>query len=72
MAKTKTLVKAFPRFHGGYSLADVILAEVGQWDNSIKAYKQALGLKPDFADALYNYALALEHLTRRLPALAVR
>ena len=54
MAKTKALVKTFPRFHGGYNLAGVILAEVGQWDNAIKAYKQALGLKPDFADAHYE------------------
>jgi tetratricopeptide (TPR) repeat protein len=70
MAKTKALVKAFPRFHGAYNLAGVILAEVGQWDNAIKAYKQALGLKPDFADALYNYAIALEHMKRTDEAIA--
>ncbi len=70
MAKTKALVKTFPRFHGGYNLAGVILAEVGQWDNAIKAYKQALGLKPDFADAHYNYAIALEHLKRTDEAVA--
>ena len=64
MAKTKALVKAFPRFHGSYNLAGVILAEVGQWENAIKAYKQALGLKPDYADGLYNYAIALEQIGR--------
>ena len=64
MAKAEALVKVFPRFHGTYNIAGVILAEVGQWNNAIKAYHQALGLKPDFADAHYNYAIALDHLKR--------
>ena len=47
----QTLVKVYPQFPGLYNIADVILAEAGQWDNAVKAYQQALGLKPDYDEA---------------------
>jgi tetratricopeptide (TPR) repeat protein len=64
LGKVQALVKIYPRFQGLYNIAGVILAEVGQWENATKAYQQALGLKPDYAEAHYNYAISLEHLKR--------
>lgn len=64
LGKVQALVKIFPLFPGLYNIAGVILAEVGQWENAIKAYQQALGLKPDYAEAHYNYAISLGHMKR--------
>lgn len=56
MDKAQALVKAFPRHPVLYNIAGVILAEVRQWENATKAYRQAIGLKADYAEAYYNFA----------------
>jgi tetratricopeptide (TPR) repeat protein len=46
-----------------------VLAKAGKYDAAVRAYKQAIQLKPDFAEAYHNLAVAYLELGNRNLAL---
>jgi len=47
----------------------VLLDDLGRADEAIRAYRQAIGCDPDFADAHYNLGLLCEGLGRKSEAI---
>jgi protein O-GlcNAc transferase len=60
LEQTKTLLKQFPSSSVLHNICGAIYLGLGQMDASIKSYNQALCIKPDYADAHYNMATALQ------------
>ena len=60
LKQVETVVKQFPKSALLLNIQGVILKSLGQLDLSVDAYKKALVIKPDFADAYNNMGLTLQ------------
>ncbi len=60
LKQAKTLIQQFPRSPILYNFKGAALKGLGHLDLSIDAYKKALAIKPDYAEAYYNMGNALK------------
>ena len=58
-----------PDYHDPYNNLGNLLRDQFMIDAAIQAYKQALAVKPDFAEACFNLSLALEQKGHRIEAI---
>lgn len=45
---------------GAYNETGILLREQGDLDGAIESYRQAIKLRPDFQEAMYNLGVALQ------------
>ena len=60
LKQAETLIQRFPRSPTLHNIQGAVLRGLGQLDLSIKAFKKALAIRPDFADVYYNMGNALK------------
>jgi len=60
LEQAKTLVQQFPRSSVLFNIQGAALKSLGQLDQSIEAYKRALAIEPDYANAHYNMGVTLQ------------
>lgn len=58
LSSTQKLVEQFPKSAITFNLAGAINAELSQFDQAIKYYKKAVGIRPSYYEAFYNMGVA--------------
>ena len=58
--QAKTLLHQFPNSSVVYNICGACSKGLGQLDDAIEAYKMAIAIKPDYAEAYYNMVIALK------------
>ena len=67
-SRLKSLSQTQPgNFYPHFALGN-LFAALGRWNEASRAYQRAAGADPGNPDALYNLAVALDHLRRAAPA----
>ena len=59
MSESKQMLEQFPNSVVLYNISGASNAGLMQFDAAIESYKQALKIKPDYAEAYYNMSVAL-------------
>ena len=54
------LLQQFPNSITLFNIKGTVLKGLGRFDQSLEAYNKALAIKPDYAEAYYNMAIALQ------------
>ena len=60
LSESSQMLERFPNSIVLYNIAGASNAELMQFDDAIDCYKQALKIKPDYAEAYYNMGVALK------------
>ena len=60
LKQAETLVHQFPKSSVLFNIQGAIFTGLGQLDASVVAYKKAIAIKPDYAEAYYNMGNALK------------
>ena len=60
LEQATVLLQQFPSSSSLYNISGAVYKELGQLDASIGAYKKALSIKPDYAEAYYNMGVTLK------------
>ena len=60
LAKIKPLVSLFPKAITLFNIQGASNAALQRYDEAIDSYKQAIKIKPDYAEAYYNMGIALQ------------
>jgi tetratricopeptide (TPR) repeat protein len=60
LREAENLIQIFPKSAFLFNIQGALLKDLGQLDQSIKAYNQALTIKPDYAQAKFNLAETLK------------
>ena len=58
--QTSTLTKQYPNSLVLWNLVGASAAQTGKLDKAIDAFKKAISIKPDYAEAYYNMGIALQ------------
>ena len=58
----EALIKEDPQEPLFFNISGACYAGLGQLDTAVKSYKQALAIKPDYAEAHYNLGATLQGL----------
>jgi tetratricopeptide (TPR) repeat protein/SAM-dependent methyltransferase len=79
LEKAESLVARFPNSAVLNNILGSLLGELGQHDRAVKAYNQAIAIKPDYAEAYFNIGITLhdrgqleEAITAYSRAVAIR
>ena len=59
--KTQTLIEQYPHAFILWNLLGASASQIGMLDQAIYAYKKAISIKPDYADAYCNMSVALQN-----------
>ena len=61
LEQATVLLQQFPSSSSLYNISGAVYKGLGQLDASVGAYKKALSIKPDYAEAYYNMGVILKH-----------
>ncbi|MDA9291614.1 tetratricopeptide repeat protein, partial [bacterium] len=70
LKQAETLVKQFPQSAILFNIQGAVLKGLGQLDASIEAYKKALAIKPDYAEAYLNMGVTFREQAQLEKAIA--